>query len=361
MRQPFSTSIQNCPIYVGDLSQTFDARALQSRYSTIYVLTDSNTERHCFPLFLSKTGLEIRQIRHYSFPAGEANKHLGVCGLIWKDMLAAQLDRGAVAINLGGGVVGDMGGFCAATFKRGIDFIHVPTTLLSATDASIGGKQGVDLDGLKNVIGVFRQPAAVYIDPQFFETLPRRELRSGIAEVLKHGAIAGGEFWDLLKNAASLEDMDWSSLLPRSIEVKVRVVEQDPLEQGLRAVLNFGHTIGHAIETLWMGRAHPLTHGEAVAIGMCCESWLSEWQTETQTRPRYAELAALIARFYDRQPRVAAEADAIWSLMQNDKKNQSGAVRLALPGIEPYTLHWLPVTREMVAESLINGLPDPAR
>ncbi|MDX1913817.1 MAG: 3-dehydroquinate synthase [Saprospiraceae bacterium] len=329
--------LQNAPVYLGALSDFFYDWLGQNSFSQIFILTDENTRRHCLPVFFAQTGLETRAIVH-EIPSGEAEKNLATCEKIWSAMAAAGLDRQALVVNLGGGVIGDMGGFCAAVWKRGLNFIQVPTTLLAMTDAAIGGKTGVDFQGGKNLLGVFRQPAAVFVDPVFLHSLPEREWRSGFAEILKHAVIAGQSF-------ETMEMADMTALLHRSIAVKVRIVEEDPTERGLRMLLNFGHTIGHAVESYFLATPASLTHGEAVAIGMICESHLAGL-------PAADTLASFIMRHFLPCPMPESAFPAIWQWMKQDKKNTSDTVRMAVPDVLPYSLKIMEPTRAQVENSL---------
>lgn len=334
-------------IHAGDLRHTFSGWLRERADTGLFLVADANTRRACGPVFFEKTGLPP-DLPFVEIPAGEPFKTLATCEAVWQAMFAAGLDRRALAINLGGGVTGDLGGFCAATYKRGIDFVQVPTTLLSMTDAAIGGKLGIDFLGIKNAVGVFRNPAAVFVDPAFLATLPARELRSGFAEVIKHALIGDPDLWHALLALPALDEADWTAILPASIAVKVRVVTEDPLEKGLRAVLNFGHTVGHALESGFLDSDTPLTHGEAIAIGMIVESWLA-WGDGPRTR----EIGGLIARFFP--PREVPESlfPALWPLMQQDKKNASGAVRMAVPEADqPFVMRILEPSRETVEAGL---------
>ena len=215
----------------------------QGQYSQILVLVDENTKTACLPILtkvLSSLPLSVIEIQ-----AGESHKNLDSCQLIWTAMLANNADRKSLLINLGGGVIGDMGGFCAATFKRGMDFIQVPTTLLAQVDASVGAKLGIDFMRIKNGIGLFQPPKLVCIYPHFLNTLDKRELYSGFAEVIKHALIADIKYWERLLKIKKLEanQFDWASIIQHSVELKKSVVEADPLEKGLRKILHFGHTV----------------------------------------------------------------------------------------------------------------------
>jgi 3-dehydroquinate synthase len=294
-------------------------------YSRVFILCDTHTHRHCVPQFLSDAGWDT-QPQVLAVPAGEQYKKLATCEQIWSAFLTAGLDRQALVINLGGGVIGDMGGFCAATYKRGVDFIQAPTTLLAMTDAAVGGKVGIDFQDIKNAIGVFRMPVAVLIDTRFLNTLPFRELRSGFAEVLKHARIGDPALWAQLQGISDLRQAPWDDLLPRSLAVKERVVAEDPLEKGLRAVLNYGHTVGHALESYFLHSPQPLTHGEAVYAGMLIEEML-------------AGRAPLVWPYWGPLPILPAGVEAeLWALMQQDKKNTSGKVMYTVPDVAPFSM-----------------------
>ena len=260
-------------IYAGDCRDAFPHWLADRKYSRIVIITDENTHAHCLPHFLKSSG--ISDYYNIIIPAGEQHKHIETCTYIWSEMLAAGADRRSLTINLGGGVIGDMGGFCASTFKRGMDFVQVPTTLLSQVDASIGGKLGIDFHLVKNCIGVFTDPQAVFVDPAFLQTLSYRELRSGFAEVLKHSLIADASQWQQLQAIDDLAGEHWHQRIVNSLLVKKAVVEEDPFEKGIRKALNYGHTIGHAVEGWALHSENPLLHGEAIAIGMICEAYLS--------------------------------------------------------------------------------------
>ena len=293
------------------------------KYSDIIILIDENTEQFCLPKL---PGLSDQKTIKIS--AGEDFKTLDTCSQIWSGMTEAGLDRKALMINLGGGVIGDMGGFCASTYKRGIRFINLPTTLLSQVDASVGGKLGIDFEGLKNHIGVFNQPERVIIAPEFLETLSARELRSGFAEILKHGLIASNDHFEKAR-ATDLENAEWIPLITDSVKIKEEVVEQDPTEQGLRKILNFGHTIGHAIETFYLNSGNRILHGEAIAIGMICESWLSH-EMSGLTQSQFDSITDTLLRFYPKESTLQKVTPESLSLMMQDKKNLDGKILCTL-------------------------------
>ncbi|SDS51798.1 3-dehydroquinate synthase [Mucilaginibacter mallensis] len=297
-------------------------------YSRFFILTDENTAQHCLPLVKEKLG-DIDNYDIIEINAGEESKDIDFCIGIWKMLIDFGADRKSLMVNLGGGVISDLGGFAASTFKRGIDFVHVPTTLLSQVDASVGGKTGIDIDSIKNIIGTFTQPKAVFIAYDFLKTLPERQVLSGLAEMLKHGLIVDADYWNQLKNS----DLTFPAveLIYHSIEIKNRVVIEDPKENGIRKSLNFGHTVGHAVETysILKDDGTALSHGEAIAIGMICEAWLSHKKIGL-SKAELNEIVDVITSLY---PKYLLEESAnaeLYALMQKDKKNQNGKINCTL-------------------------------
>jgi len=303
---------------------------LQSKsYSSLFVLVDENTQNHCLPLFLEQTGLN--EVAILSIPPGEEHKHLATCESVWNQLSEKCADRNSALVNLGGGVVTDLGGFVACTFKRGIDFYNIPTTLLAMVDASVGGKTGIDLGPLKNQIGIIKEPKQVIIHPQWLATLPQEELRSGFAEMLKHGLIANVSYWSKLKQLQGLDAKELSSLITPSVAIKKEIVLQDPHEKNLRKILNFGHTLGHAIESYFL--THPkkkrLLHGEAIAVGMVLEAYLSKVCCGL-TPLEAEEIKTGFAHFF---PEVTIDEEdqiGILALLRHDKKNLAGRINFVL-------------------------------
>ncbi|BDD10603.1 3-dehydroquinate synthase [Fulvitalea axinellae] len=295
------------------------------KYTKVALVVDENTERDCYPLV--KGALPSHVL--VKIQSGEENKNLSTCTDIWRALTDEAFDRKALVVNLGGGVIGDMGGFCAATYKRGIDFVNLPTTLLSQVDASVGGKLGIDFEGFKNHIGVFQKPQAVLISSEFLKTLPFREIRSGYAEILKHALIADASHWEELKSL-DLKTADWATVVEHSVAIKSKVVTSDPTEKGLRKILNFGHTIGHAIETFYLdspdGR---LLHGEAIAAGMICESYLSVKKLGLAEEV-LEDIVSEITEAYGLHEIPEADFEAIADNTLQDKKNEGGVVMAAL-------------------------------
>lgn len=303
-----------------------DLRAFlhQKKYSKVAVLTDQNTAAFCYPL------LKAAIPAHDSIEIlpGEEHKNLATCDLIWSRMTAQALDRHSVLIVIGGGVLGDMGGFCAATYKRGIDFILIPTTLLSQVDASIGGKLGIDYQHFKNHIGVFQTPAFTLLHSGFLRTLPEAEKRSGFAEVIKHCLIADREMWQKIRTR-SIEDQPWDELLKHSVEVKAKVVKTDPYERGLRKTLNAGHTVGHAVETYLLQSDRKILHGEAVAVGLVCEAYLAK-EKAMLSEDEFQEIRNYIIQTFGKVLLKESDSEAIAGLTSQDKKNRENRILCVL-------------------------------
>lgn len=295
------------------------AQLIAASYSNVFVLVDDNTKVHCLPIL--QTALKDIKLHIITIKAGEAHKNINTCQLIWNALMEQQADRKSVLLNLGGGVIGDMGGFCASTFKRGIDFIQIPTTLLAQVDASIGGKLGIDFGLVKNSIGLFNNPKAVYLYSEFFKSLPKEELYSGYAEVIKHALIQNNKVFAELVQTASLEDSNWKLTVRDSLLVKKSIVEQDPFEQNIRKSLNFGHTIGHAIESLSWETEQPLLHGEAVVIGMITECYLSHKLIGFSTE-QLNLVSNFLLQLYPKYDLQTLDQAHILRLIQQDKKNE---------------------------------------
>ena len=242
---------------------------VKNNYTKFYVLVDENTKKLCLKKFKEKTSFQFEIIE---ISSGEVHKNLKTCIDVWNHLTSQNADRKCLIINLGGGVITDMGGFISSTYKRGVDFVNIPTTLLSMVDASIGSKTGINLSSIKNQIGLFSDPISVVIDEEYLKTLPEREVNSGYAEIFKHSIISNSNFKKLVENPNLVYDED---IIANSIELKNKVVKEDKFENNVRKYLNFGHTIGHAVESLFMNKRNKLLHGEAIAVGMICESYLS--------------------------------------------------------------------------------------
>lgn len=313
-------------------------------YSQVVVITDRNTKIHCYPLVKS----HLPEHSVIEIEAGETFKTIDTCQSIWQRMTDLRLDRHALMVVLGGGVLGDMGGFCAATYKRGIDFLLLPTTLLAQVDASVGGKLAIDFNGIKNHIGVFQLPASTLICPAFLKTLPFRELRSGFAEVIKHCIISDRAMWDVIR-AKDTASQDWEVVIRHSVAFKSQVVTEDPKEKGRRKILNFGHTIGHALETYFLDTADRLYHGEAIAAGMIAESYLARKRGLISVDEE-AEIVAYLLNIYGK---IKVPNDPkIIEIMRQDKKNKGNKILMALPQGIGNAIWDVEVSEEQVIESL---------
>lgn len=292
------------------------------RRNGIFILVGENTFRYCLPVLRHQCpglgGATVIRIK-----GNEASKNISGVEKVWASLAAGKALRNSLLVCLGGGVITDIGGFAAATYKRGMDFIHVPTTLLAMVDAALGGKTGINLGFVKNQIGVFADPLGVYISPEFLATLPPRQKLSGFAEMIKHALIDGGNHFDELFEAQNIEQECTEGTILRSAAVKMAVVRQDYSDSGIRKVLNFGHTIGHAVEALSHANdARPLFHGEAVAVGLVCESYVSK---EFLGFPEddLRKLTSLISRHFSFYQLKKDSFPAILELMSHDKKNSS--------------------------------------
>lgn len=299
----------------------------EKKYSNVFILTDENTGEHCLPLLLENLPASFAYDL-IEVSAGEESKNIDFCIGIWKMLLDFGAERNSLLINLGGGVVTDMGGFAASTYKRGIDFIQIPTTLLSQVDASIGGKTGIDLDSVKNIIGTFTQPQAVFINIGFLKTLDKRQLISGFAEMIKHAFIFDSAYFREIKHF-DLDHPDIKNIY-QSVQIKNEVVKQDPKESGLRKILNFGHTIGHAVETYSLENdKNSLLHGEAIAIGMICEAFLSNRYNGLKEEELRQIVKFIRKVFPDYELKSESFSDLI-AVMKNDKKNTDGNIGFSL-------------------------------
>lgn len=321
----------NYPIYFNEKGyEALNLHLKENKYSNLFIIVDSNTNEFCLHKFLPylETNLTIEIIE---FEAGEPNKNIETCVQIWNVLTELGADRKSLILNLGGGVVTDLGGFVASTFKRGVDFIHIPTTLLSMVDASVGGKNGVDLGNLKNQIGVINVPIMVLIDTQYLETVPKNEMRSGLAEMLKHGLIYDKEYWEKFLDLKAIDFADFDELIYRSVEIKNEIVLQDPTEKNIRKALNFGHTLGHAIESYFLENENKKTllHGEAIAIGMILESHIS-LDKKLISQQEYFQIKNTIKTIYDDVVFDEKDIEPILELLIHDKKNEYGNIQFAL-------------------------------
>ena len=322
---------------------------IKNNYSTIFILSDENTNEHCVPTFLANLATKIA-IEIIEIEPGESLKNITTCVEVWTILTELGADRKSLLINIGGGVITDLGGFVASTFKRGIDFINVPTSLLGMVDASIGGKNGVDLGNLKNQIGVINVPKMVIVDSNYLETLPKNQMLSGFAEMLKHGLIFDKKYWESFLDLSTIDFADFDYYIYKSIEIKNEIVKQDPTENGIRKALNFGHTLGHAIESYFLDSKTPLLHGEAIAIGMILEAYISKEKNLISTI-EYQEIKNTIKSIYKEHKISENDINSIEKLLIHDKKNEYGKVQFALlNGIGGIKINEL-VTNELILSS----------
>jgi len=297
----------------------------QIKSTNIFFLTDTNTHKYCYSL-LSQN---LPEHKVFTILPDEKQKNLKTCIHIWKAMTGAHLDRHSLIINLGGGVICDMGGFCASVFKRGLSFINCPTTLLSQVDASVGGKLGIDFENYKNHIGLFRDPDHVIISNTFLKTLSQKELLSGYAEMIKHAILNSHEAWEKQK-IINTPVIPSDENITQSIQVKYRYVSQDPKESGLRKALNFGHTIGHAVESVLLEtKQKAVTHGEAVAVGLIAEIWLSN-QCLGLNKADLNGICEYLTNFFPKIDLNDISKQQFFNALRQDKKNRGNKIMASL-------------------------------
>ncbi len=310
-------------IFTNNPGEVLDRLIAEMQVTQVFVLVDENTNTCVLPKLKAESKV-VNMAKTIVCPAGDMHKNIDSLQAIWAALSSAEASRQALLVNIGGGVVTDMGGFAAATFKRGIRCINMPTTLLGAVDAAVGGKTGINFDGIKNLVGAFAPADAVIISTKFFTTLPQMELLSGYGEMLKHGLLAGQtQFYDLLTHSLSETSADLErllQLLKESVSVKERIVAADPKENSVRRALNLGHTIGHAFESLSHKRKMPVAHGYAVAWGLVAETVLSHLQLGFAAESLHA-LADYVLANYGAFEITCDDYPELLAYMRNDKKN----------------------------------------
>lgn len=321
-------------------------------YSKLFILTDSNCYEHCLPYFLSNLPTEV-PFEIIEVEAGEENKVLETCAGVIQTMLELGGDRKSMIVTVGGGVITDMGGFIASVFMRGIDFINIPTSLLAMVDASVGGKTGVDLNGIKNCIGSFVMPKMLIIDVNYLETLEARQIKAGYAEMLKHGLIFDDKYYTYLKDIANVDFNDLETLIHHSVMIKNNVVTQDPKEHGLRKILNFGHTIGHAVESYFLMHTEKetLLHGEAVALGMVAEAYVS-MELAALTEAEYLDIKETIHTIYGVVQMTEEDIVGALEWLKFDKKNYNGSIRCVLLNKIGASVYDIEVNKELIVKGL---------
>ena len=335
MEDRLTVNFQGKPCY--DIVFTTDFSSLAKEITSlgfekrrIAIITDTNVSK----IFAQEVKNKLDEISDtvviYEIPAGESNKQLSEISKIYEFLMERHFDRHDLIVALGGGVVGDMSGFCAATYLRGISFVQVPTTLLAQTDSSVGGKTGVDLRGVKNMVGAFYMPRLVYINVSTLKTLDDRQYASGFAEVMKYGLIKDQNFYEfLIENMYEIGDKDpdvLMEMIKKSCDIKRAVVEKDPTEKGERALLNYGHTLGHAIEK---HKNFELTHGECVALGSIAAAFIS-WKRELISMEEYYEIRDMFVPFNLPISIEDVDKEAVLDLTKSDKKSDSGKIKFIL-------------------------------
>jgi 3-dehydroquinate synthase len=351
-----STPISKSPYIINEslTGGSFENWLKSQSFTSLFILVDKHTHVSCLP-YLSANNPILKTASILEISPGERSKSIEIAMDLWKSLLNKGADRQSILINLGGGVVGDLGGFVASVFMRGIRFVQIPTTLLAQVDASIGGKTGVNFHGIKNILGSFQQPEAVFADCNFLNSLPTRELVSGYAEIVKHALIAGGDVWNKIKNTNPLRVDDWSSIVTESILQKKAITDADFKESGYREVLNLGHTIAHALESLYFKKNKQLTHGEAVAAGICIESRLAVLLNILDEN-EFNQVQNYIHAHFTPVEYTANDLPELLDHIQKDKKNeQSNPAFSLLQGIGKV------ITRKTAApELIIQALTDYA-
>lgn len=342
----------NYQIEIGSLVDSGFEQFVNAHYSNskIVLIVDENTNEFCLEYLLTTYDF-LMEAEVMLLPAGEENKVMEVCFQVWEALSEYSVGRYDLIINLGGGVVTDMGGFIASVFKRGVDFINIPTTLLGMVDASIGGKTGIDLGMYKNQLGVFKNPKAIYIDKIFLNTLEPREIGNGFAEVIKHAVIKDVELFNKLLQIEDLNYVANDAILARIISVKLNIINEDPLERGGRKILNYGHTIGHALEGYFL-HSSPIDHGHAVALGIISESFLSMKIGRLSSKD-FELIEQIILDWFPVPEIEILDIHGIIELMKNDKKNHSGKIQCCLLNAIGDCVFDQPIEESFIEESLV--------
>ncbi|CAG0980029.1 MAG: 3-dehydroquinate synthase [Bacteroidetes bacterium] len=340
------------PIVIGNHSLGSLSEFIElSSFSKIILLCDEHTSEQCLPVLLHHVPA-LENVEILEIESGEENKTIHSCINLWEMLCKKETDRHSLLINLGGGVICDLGGFIASTYKRGISFINIPTTLLAQCDAAIGGKTGIDFANLKNSIGTFSQPLATYIFSGFIRTQSKKQLLSGYAEIIKHALIADKNLWEKIKKCTLSDLNEIEKILPASIQIKLQIIHSDPLEKNERKLLNFGHTIGHAIESLSLEWEQlSVLHGEAVAMGMICESFLS-YKSGRLPHQELDEICNFIFSLYKPIEINDNHCSRLMEIMRNDKKNRNGYIYFTLLNTIGDGIVDVQVAEEMIAQAL---------
>jgi len=350
--------MKNSPLYldikpvsyvIGDGALEYSERLVEN-YPRIIVLVDENVREHCLPVFKQKLpNLNISGV--VCIESGDQNKTMEQAMYIWDELTRLNVDRDSILVNLGGGMVSDIGGFVASTFKRGIHFVNYPTNLLGMVDAAIGGKTGIDFDNFKNQVGLFADPVSVVIDPVFLDTLPEKWWQSGFSEVLKYGLIMDRDLWRMLYGKNFREIDDWERVIIKAARDKIDIVRHDFNEKGVRKNLNFGHTVGHAFESLFLHTGETITNGRAIAAGMICEAWLSNKVSDLEDE-QLNEIITMFDINFSRLPINHDQFPEIMELMKQDKKVRGGKLNFSLLKRIGKAIHDIEVQPKLIADCL---------
>jgi 3-dehydroquinate synthase len=298
----------------------------KNKYASYFILCDENTLKHCLPVLISSCP-KLASADIIEIEAGESAKSLEFCAHIWQTLIENNAGKDSLLINVGGGVISDLGGFTASVYKRGVDFINIPTSLLAMADASVGGKTGINFARIKNSIGTFNQPVSVFIHPKFLYTLPERHFKNGLAEIFKIALIGHKPLWKRLSTSQWENEIE--SVILQSVELKNKIVLKDPFDKGPRKILNFGHTLGHAIESLFLGSSKELLHGEAIVIGMIMEAHIS-FQKKLLNKAEFYEVASVLSETFNIREIDNLSHDLISDLLKNDKKTSKNKLKFSL-------------------------------
>ncbi len=324
MAKNHQTLLKN--IHIGQKALfTFNTFLKKTNYKQYFILCDQNTLKHCLPLLLANCPT-LKKADIFEIESGESSKSLEVATQIWQCLIDQNAGKDTLIINLGGGVVCDLGAFCASVYKRGIDFVNVPTSLLAMADASVGSKTALDLNGIKNIIGTFYDAKAVFIDPIFLFTLPNREIKNGLAEMVKMALIGNKALWQTLNNANTSLD---EKIIQQAVQIKSKIVLKDPFDKGIRQALNYGHSIGHAIEALYSDNKFPILHGEAVVMGMIIENHIAH-QKKLLNKTSLLEVNNYLIQNFKPKPIALSDIEKCIAYLQHDKKNKGNKLKFSL-------------------------------
>lgn len=334
-------------VYIGNSAKGLRELTDGIKPDRIFILADGNTERYCVPV-LSNI-LDFSDI--IIIPAGERYKNIDSCRLIWSSLIQYGATRESLLINLGGGMICDIGGFSASCYQRGIRYVQIPTSVLAMADAALGGKTGIDFEDLKNYIGVIGVPSFVWIDPVFLQTLPYQEKISGLTEIVKHAIIGSNELWDVLKNIREVDSINWEDILEKNLPVKLKVVEADPSEKGIRKILNFGHTVGHALESFYLAQGTYVSHGQCVATGMLAEAKIAN-SMGLLNNADFISVDMIINQLLDPVRNSLPTFETLIRWIRMDKKKKGKVLGFSLPD-RIGSCGWdIPVDERLIAETL---------